>query len=81
MGNQQSFWTPSASQWDQVNLDLSAFIGDVIAIQFVNINGNGNSMFLDNILIQDLQEVPPAAALSSDVPTICPGEFFFFGSL
>ncbi|MDW3645477.1 MAG: S8 family serine peptidase [Bacteroidia bacterium] len=77
-GNQLSFWTPSSTQWDQVNLDLSAFIGDVIAIQFVNINGNGNSMFLDNILIQDLQEVNPVAALTSDVPMICPGESFTF---
>lgn len=35
-------------------------------------------MFLDNIILRDIQETPPTAALVSDSPQICPGEFFTF---
>jgi hypothetical protein len=45
-----SNWTPnSASDWRNEQIDLSAFLGQNVMFKFVNINGYGNSTFVDNI--------------------------------
>ncbi len=45
-----SEWTPgSASDWRNEEIDLSTFLGENIMFRFVNINGYGNSTFVDNI--------------------------------
>ncbi|QQS28530.1 MAG: agmatine deiminase family protein [Sphingobacteriales bacterium] len=48
-----SAFTPSGcSQWRNETVDLSAFDGQVVRINFVNVNGHGNYLYLDNISVQ-----------------------------
>ncbi len=43
-------WTPgSSSDWRNEEIDLSAFSGENVLFRFININGYGNSTFVDNI--------------------------------
>jgi hypothetical protein len=45
-----SYWSPeSANEWRNEQIDLNAFFGENVVFRFVNINGYGNSTFIDNI--------------------------------
>lgn len=45
-----SIWTPSsAADWRTETIDLSPYEGEVAMFRFVNVNGYGNSTFIDNI--------------------------------
>ncbi|NNF01390.1 MAG: PKD domain-containing protein, partial [Bacteroidia bacterium] len=47
---QTSIWAPSgAADWRNDTLDLSSYTGGSIILKFVNINGYGNSLFIDNV--------------------------------
>jgi hypothetical protein len=49
-GFQTSKWTPtSAADWRTETLDLTDYLGENVQLHFVNINGYGNSTFIDNI--------------------------------
>jgi len=49
-GFQTSNWTPSsAADWRNEIIDLAAYLGENVQFRFVNINGYGNSTFIDNI--------------------------------
>ena len=49
-GFRTSNWTPaSAADWRTETIDLSPFLGENVQFRFVNINGYGNSTFIDNI--------------------------------
>jgi PKD repeat protein len=55
-GDQTGFWQPtSASEWRNDTLFLTGLIGNDIILKFVNINGYGNSLFIDNI---NFTEIP-----------------------
>ena len=50
-----SNWTPaSATDWRNEQINLSSFLGENILFRFVNINGYGNSTFIDNINVAGL---------------------------
>jgi len=44
---------PSCSQWANIRLDLSAYAGSQVVLRFVAVNGFGNSLYLDNITVDD----------------------------
>jgi len=46
---QTSTFSPNASQWRNETIDLTPFQGENIIIKFININGYGNDLFIDNI--------------------------------
>lgn len=51
-------WGPSnSSQWRTEQIDISSFVGQSVIIRFVNISGNGNNTFIDNIRVEDLLSV------------------------
>ncbi|MDN3723237.1 S8 family serine peptidase [Aequorivita sp. SDUM287046] len=52
-GYQSSTWTPtSASHWRTETIDLAPYLGEKVQFRFVNINGYGNSTFVDNINVR-----------------------------
>lgn len=58
MPNQTSYYyAGSGSDWRHESVDLNAFVGHKIIVRFVGINGYGNSLYLDNIGLNQL-EVP-----------------------
>jgi hypothetical protein len=47
-------WFPtSMTEWRKDQVDLNPFVGQRILIRFVNINGYGNNLFIDNINISN----------------------------
>jgi hypothetical protein len=49
-GTLTNSWVPtSASQWRRDTVDLSAWAGNNVTVRFVNINGYGNNLYLDNV--------------------------------
>ena len=54
-----SGWTPSQPHhWAQRVVDLTEFAGQSVVIEFVNICGFGNKLFIDNLLIHEEGEFP-----------------------
>jgi len=50
VGDQNGLWTPlNASEWRNDTINLNAYVGNDVQLKFVNINGYGNSLFIDNI--------------------------------
>jgi len=76
--DQISAWFPQESyHWKTAKIDLSDYIGSSIAIRFVNINGFGNNLFLDNFLIYERESFPDASLIfhpHASTNTFCLGE-------
>ncbi len=47
--NQQNNWVPLCSEWDTVQIDLSAWQGQSVRLRFQGVNGWGNNFYIDNI--------------------------------
>jgi MYXO-CTERM domain-containing protein len=47
-----NFFTPAADEWETVVLDLTAYVGGPVSVAFMNESGWGNSLYLDNILVE-----------------------------
>ncbi len=73
-----SFLPSSANQWRRESLDLTSFVGQTIGVGFVNLNGTGNNLFLDNISILDTVTVAPQAVAEATLQTLCVGEWTTF---
>ena len=52
-----SFFPTLASQWRKDSLNLTTYSGNSLNVSFVNINGYGNGLFIDNIMVEDLCEL------------------------
>lgn len=54
-----SNWTPSSpSNWRIEEIDLADYLGNLVVFRFINVNGYGNSTFIDNINIDGLLNTP-----------------------
>ena len=52
IADQTASWFPGASgEWRSDTVDLSAWTGNKVIVRFVNINGYGNNLFVDNVNI------------------------------
>ncbi len=71
---------PETNYWRTEVIDLSDFKGYSIVVQFVNVNGFGNNLYLDNIIVHEQENYPTATF--NWVPerdTVCsPEEVTFF---
>lgn len=73
-GQQTNNWSPNAaSDWRTDSLDLSNFLGQDISIAFVNINGYGNNIYIDNINVYDPAVSAPVASISQSDTAVCGG--------
>ena len=68
----------SSNDWRNEMISLADYVGSAITIQFINITGYGNSLYLDNINI--FQAEAPVADLSVSSEVICQGESVIFTS-
>ncbi len=76
--DQISAWFPQESyHWKTAKINLSNYIGNSIAIRFVNVNGFGNNLFLDNFLVYERSTYPDASLIfypEENTNTFCIGE-------
>ena len=74
---QNGFFTPSQpDHWRKEKIDLTSYIGNTLVLRFININGRGNSLYLDNINVKEI--TPPVASFTTSVDTICQGQTITF---
>ncbi len=72
-----SQWEPSTSgQWREEVIDLASYAGGAAKIRFVGINGYGNSLFIDNIRVESINQAP-TTNFASDVLQTCNGIVYF----
>ena len=60
-----TIWTPTlATNWRTETISLASFLGQVVQIRFININGFGNSTFIDNINIDETLSLQDVEAIN-----------------
>jgi PKD repeat protein len=67
-----TFSPSSASEWRNDVIDLTPYVGNFVAVRFVNITGYGNDMFIDNINIETVTAAP-TTAFSASTTNTCNG--------
>jgi hypothetical protein len=68
----KDYFYPDPTQWKTEIIDLSAFIGSKIQIAFEAVNGYGNNLYLDNVIVLSDQFVDLAIeSLESPAPVSC----------
>ena len=71
-------WAPrKVTDWTTHRIDLSPFTGKNILLKFVNINGFGNNLYLDNIFIDEESHFP-LSQINLSANAICIGEAITF---
>lgn len=62
----QSRWAPSAAgDWRNESIDLTPYVGNQVVVKFVNVNGYGNNLFLDNVNVTSFVSVDGGLDASS----------------
>ncbi len=76
-------WTPNSSvDWKTEIIDLSEYMGNRIALKFVNICDFGNNLYLDNIAVYEQDDFPKAAFdISPNATSWCVGENIYLENL
>ncbi len=81
VGALSDFFEPEGpNDWRNESIDLTDYTGTAIVLKFININGYGNSLYVDNININSSSVVAPVAAFISTDNEICEGETVTFTS-
>lgn len=65
--NQNAFAPSSSSEWRRDNVDLSTWSGQEVKLKFVNINGYGNNLYIDNINVDQATSVEENSASSAGI--------------
>ena len=64
--DQGVIWTPtSATEWRKDTVLMNSWIGNTVVVRFVNINGYGNSLFIDNVNIDALVGMEESSMLGN----------------
>ncbi len=76
VSEQHNSWFPQKShEWKTAKINLSDYIGSSITLQFVNTNGFGNNLFLDNFLVYEYESFPNSTMFFyPEENTFCVGE-------
>jgi PKD repeat protein len=74
-----NFFPEEASDWRTEFLDLSPYVGGTLLIRFVNENGWGNNLFLDNINVVEV--TAPSASIDASALEVCDNETLTFTAL
>lgn len=75
-----SNWEPTnATDWKNEIISLANFSDQIITLKFINVNGFGNNLYLDNINIFN-STAPPIAGFSSSVLTVCINDTITFNN-
>jgi len=65
-GVSQSRWAPSgAGDWRNESIDLTPYVGNQVVVKFVNVNGYGNNLFVDNVNVTSFVGVEDGLDASS----------------
>lgn len=72
----QPFFPESATEWRKEALSLAAYAGESVVIHFINITGYGNSLFIDNINVDNF--MIPVAGMEVSETVVCPGDTVTF---
>ena len=66
-----SNWQPTnATDWKNEIISLANFSDQVITLKFINVNGFGNNLYLDNINVFN-STAPPVVDFNSSILTVC----------
>lgn len=81
--NNTSAFVPGSGDWDTDSLDISFLAGSPnVQFAFINVNGYGNNLYLDNINIdQTILNAPPVADFSASATTVPVGSQVNFTDL
>jgi hypothetical protein len=63
-----NFFSPTSSQWKTTTVSLNQFLGSRIQIAFESLNGYGNNLYLDNIVVLS-DQLTDLALLSLENPS------------
>ncbi len=58
--NSSHVFLPASSEWDSVEVDLSAYAGQTIKVRFEGISGWGNNLYLDDIRVDTTSQMGTA---------------------
>ena len=74
-------WCGSSNPLACFNISLDSFVSHpLVYIRFEAWNGYGNNLYLDNIAVEGVPNVPPQASFSSDVSRLCAGNSVSFSN-
>lgn len=74
-------WCGSSNPLACFNVPLDSFISNpLVYIRFEGWNGYGNNLYIDNIGVNGVPNIPPQASFSSDVAQLCAGNTVSFSN-
>ncbi|TAE49803.1 MAG: PKD domain-containing protein, partial [Bacteroidetes bacterium] len=73
---------PIETEWRTETIDLSSYDGEpFVQVAFVNFNGNGNDLYLDNIRVFASNAQAPQAHFAASDSSVCAGDKVTFTNL